>query len=253
MFVKRLVKLMIWGFAGVVILASIAFSSKKQSDKFINDLYIEIDNQYQNYFVDTEDVKALINNSSETYLLSTTLGRLDLKQIENRVYKNKFVSEANAYLDLHGNLVVSIKQRRPIARIFNNKGDDFYISSEGMLLPVSNKYTARVLLVSFENEKDFQLENIQQTEAGKKLMDVLKYIDSSIFWKAQIAEVSIDRQGELRLYPQVTKQEILFGLPEEIDEKFRKLMVFYQKVLPAKGWNTYQTVNLKFANQLVCE
>jgi cell division protein FtsQ len=29
--------------------------------------------------------------------------------------------------------------------------------------------------------------------------------------------------------------------------------VFYKKAIPKVGWDTYKTINLKYANQIVCE
>ena len=34
--------------------------------------------------------------------------------------------------------------------------------------------------------------------------------------------------------------------------KFKKLELFYKNILPTKGWNYYESVNLKFKNQIVC-
>ena len=78
-------------------------------------------------------------------------------------------------------------------------------------------------------------------------------IDEDEFWRAQIAGVIVEKDGDIRMLPQVTKQNVHFGQPEDLDEKFMKLKVFYKEILPNKGWNTYQTVNLKFKNQIVCE
>jgi len=51
----------------------------------------------------------------------------------------------------------------------------------------------------------------------------------------------------------MTKQLILFGPMDEIEEKFKKLKLFYKEVLPKKGWNTYSSINLKYKNQIVCK
>ena len=32
-----------------------------------------------------------------------------------------------------------------------------------------------------------------------------------------------------------------------------QLLIFYQKVIPNKGWNKYTWVQLKYKNQLICE
>ena len=85
------------------------------------------------------------------------------------------------------------------------------------------------------------------------LLQLLNHINNDKFWRAQIAGIVVKKDGELNMLPQVTKQEIVFGLPEDLEEKFKKLKVFYKQVLPNKGWNTYSMVNVKFKNQLVCE
>jgi len=82
---------------------------------------------------------------------------------------------------------------------------------------------------------------------------VLQYIDADPFWKAQIAQIELNENNELTLYPQVSKQVIIFGSPEDYEQKFKKLKVFFKQILPQKGWNKYEKVNIKYNNQIVCE
>jgi cell division protein FtsQ len=55
------------------------------------------------------------------------------------------------------------------------------------------------------------------------------------------------------MYQQVGKQVIEFGEAKDIEEKFKKINLFYEEILPAKGWNTYSRVNVKYKGQIVCE
>jgi cell division protein FtsQ len=62
--------------------------------------------------------------------------------------------------------------------------------------------------------------------------------------------------GDFVLVPQVGSHTIIFGSArsdEEVKEKMDKLKVFYQEGLPFEGWNKYETINLKFRNQIVCK
>ena len=54
------------------------------------------------------------------------------------------------------------------------------------------------------------------------------------------------------MIPQITKQKIYFGNTNDMEIKFKKLELFYKNILPTKGWNYYESVNLKFKNQIVC-
>ena len=65
--------------------------------------------------------------------------------------------------------------------------------------------------------------------------------------------ITLDKKGNIKMYTQVSKQVVEFGRPEEIEEKFKKLKIFYKEILPAKGWNSYDKVSVKFKDQIVCE
>ena len=51
----------------------------------------------------------------------------------------------------------------------------------------------------------------------------------------------------------LAKQKIYFGNTDNMEIKFKKLELFYKNILPTKGWNYYESVNLKFKNQIVCK
>ena len=39
---------------------------------------------------------------------------------------------------------------------------------------------------------------------------------------------------------------------ERVDEKFDKLLAFYRRGLSALGWDTYRSIDVRFADQVVC-
>ncbi len=236
----------------LVMFVIIGFASVKNSSKQVNAVEVVILDQNGDFFTDKLEVLNLLNAENTDYVLGLSLDQLDLKTLEERVEKNPFIKDAQIYRDIKGNLIVSVRQAQPIARIINRKGPDQYIDAEGDFLPVNSRHTARVPLI--EMERSFSWEtNINETEYGTKVFDLVNYIREDKFWDAQIAGLVIAKNGELTLMPQVTKQEIKFGMPEDFEIKFKKLKVFYKEILPNKGWNTYNTVNLKFKDQIVCE
>jgi cell division protein FtsQ len=85
------------------------------------------------------------------------------------------------------------------------------------------------------------------------MMELLNFIEKDPFWKAQISQMHIDKKGNIKMYTQVSKQVVEFGKPEDIEEKFRNLKIFYKDILPTKGWNSYDRVSVKFKDQIVCE
>lgn len=248
----ELKSILICGIGGVLLLTLIGFSSVRNGTRPVNGVVVEIVDQQGDFFTDQLEVLSLMNADGTDYVLGLNMSRMDLKMLEQRVESHPFIKDAQIYRDIRGNVKVKVKQAEPIARIFRPSAPDQYIDADGKLLPTSRKHTARVPVIELERSFSWK-EKITETEYGEQVLEVLQYIRADDFWRAQIAHLVIHKSGEITLLPQVSKQEVRFGMPEEIDAKFQKLKVFYTDILPNKGWNTYTSVNLKFKNQIVCE
>ena len=139
-----------------------------------------------------------------------------------------------------------------------------YIDHLGKVMPLSKKYTARILVVSGhismnldqvvgKNVSELDLETAHPDAAI--LNDVYamsKFIGQDDFWKAQFNQVYVTRDKEFELIPRVGDHQILLGDAENLDKKLTKLRLFYREGLDKTGWNEYKTLNLKYTNQVVC-
>lgn len=243
--------ILVYSFSGLIVLTLITFSGVKNHNREVQEVEITVAHEDGNYFTDQIEVMDLMTLSQSDYVVGVELSELSPKGLEERVEANPFVKDAQVYRDLKGNVKVRVEQSKPIARLISNE-KDHYIDTEGNVLPINARHTARVLLI--ESDRTFSWgESLNESAYGKKVFDLIRFIESDKFWSAQIAQVVLLQNGEIELYPQVTKQKVVFGTPEEIEIKFQKLMTFYKEILPKKGWNSYKQVNLKFDNQIICE
>lgn len=231
----------------------IAFSERKQEDVRCTNIMVELENIRENHFMDEADVLRLIH-STHVNVIGLSLHEIDLKGLEQKLKYNSHIEDAQLYGDLKGNLVATVKLRRPVARIVRAEGSDAYIAEDGTIMPVSEKYTSRVVLISgaFAN-KLVESENVYELEQGAELMQMIAYINEETFWRSQVAQLDINKAGKITIYPQVTGQRVEFGVPDNFEEKFRKLMIFYKEILPSRGWTRYQRVNLEYEGQVVAE
>lgn len=247
---KRGVKVII---ATLALVSVIGFTESKQGGDRCNDIVIRITNQYDNYFIDEQDVLSLMTGNGSYPIKGISFRDLNLKEIEERVNADHFIKEAEIYKDLKGNVLVHVDLRRPVARVMQSAAPDAYIAMDGTILPVSEKFSSRVMLITGSFTKELVKNDLNTTEDGKKIFEMIRFINGNKFWKAQIAQIDIDRKLNMVLYPQVTKQYIEFGKPEDLAEKFNKLEIFYKRILPQKGWNTYDRVNLMYEGQIIAE
>ncbi len=235
----------------MLLLVAIGFVEKKNDSRTCTNVIIQVEDQYNNFFIDENDVMNMITNNGVQQVIGASFDDLNLREIEQRVIAESFVKDAQLYRDLTGNLIAKVHQRRPLARVITNKAN-YYIGTEGANLPISDKYTSRVVLLS-GNNKALNEGTLLESEEGKAVFELIHYINDDPFWKAQIAQVNIDTKGDLTLMPQVTKQLVEFGKAEDIEKKFTKLKIFYKEILPRKGWNLYSRVNLKYKDQIIAE
>lgn len=231
----------------------IAFSERKQGGSVCNNIVIELDNLHGNHFLDEADVMKLVEGSGQS-IKGVGIDRINLKAIEDRIKYDKHILDAELFGDLKGNLIVNIELRRPVARIVQSDAPDAYIAEDGVIMPVSDKYTSRVILISGPFMKRLlEDESLNKSEEGTQLKAMIDFINEDDFWKAQIAQLDINSQGKITIYPQVTGQRVEFGKAENFEMKFRKLMIFYKEILPQRGWTRYERVNLEYEGQILAE
>ncbi|HYC84511.1 MAG TPA: cell division protein FtsQ [Chryseosolibacter sp.] len=237
----------------ILVFGLIAFTERMKGEVAVHDVRIEIDNIHENHFLDEEDIIDLMQWNHER-IKGVSLSKVNFREIEGRIKKDPFIEDAQVYGDLKGNLMVNVVLRRPIARIVRNDGPDGYIAEDGTIMPVSDKFTSRVVLLSGDFVRQLlQVRNVNELEEGAKLMDMIGVIRGDEFWNAQVAQLSIDRKGKVTLFAQVGDEAIEFGRPDNVEEKFKKLKIFYKEILPRVGWNKYNRVNLEYEGQVVAE
>ena len=243
--------ILIYSLGSLILISLISFRALRLSERKVSGIEIEIMSNQDFYLIDQFEIQALLNQE-QSVVLGTNFDQVDIKLLERQVEENPFVAEIDIFMSVTGVLGAKVSQAQPIGRLMSSRGPDQYIDVTGKLLPMNTDYTARVPLISFAEYPQWE-SNLGENDLGKQLMEFLIFINKDELWKAQIAQLVVSEENELTLLPQMTKQLILFGPADEIEEKFKKLKLFYKEVLPKKGWNTYSSINLKYKNQIVCK
>ena len=243
--------ILIYSLGSLILISLISFRTLRLSERKVSGIEIEIMSNQDFYLIDQFEIQALLNKE-QSVVLGSNFDQVDIKLLERQVEENPFVAEIDVFMSVTGVLGAKVSPAQPIGRLMSSRGPDQYIDVTGKLLPMNADYTARVPLISFTEYPQWE-SNLGENDLGKQLMEFLIFINKDELWRAQIAQLAVSQENELTLWPQMTKQLILFGPADEIEEKFKKLKLFYKEVLPKKGWNTYSSINLKYKNQIVCK
>jgi cell division protein FtsQ len=190
--------------------------------------------------------------------------QIGIGSIEEDLDRLPAVSDAQVYADVSGRLIIEVSQRVPVARIEDRDHNQYYLDAEGYVIPSGMNFSPHILHINGEIPAGYRrVRNVVVTDggtaagkAGSSLMpDLLKlavYIDSNPFWKSQIVQVYVNRNGEFELVPRVGPQIILFGKGEGMETKFFKLETLYREGFSHTGWNQYEIINLKYDKQVIC-
>ena len=204
-----------------------------------------------------DDIRSMVLNLG--YGEGMRIDLVDVAHLEKLLNNNSSIGYAEVYSTIDGVLKIELNQRNPILRVFTEYGDSYYIDENGWMMPLSDKFTSRVLVANGEIKTSFSMGyemNVmdlkQEDQRLKDLYQLASYITNDSFLKAQIVQIYVKENGDLELVPRVGNQEILFGKATNIKERFDKLMIFYKQGLSKTGWNGYKRINLMYNNQVVC-
>lgn len=241
----------------VMVLAVVAvlagFADRNLQQNTCKDIVVTLENVRENHFIDEADVLNMVETIPGE-VRTRSFSEINFREIEERLKTHRNFREVQLFNDFKGNMVVNVSLRRPMARLVQEEGPDAYLSEEGLIMPVSDRYSTRVIVLSGPVVGQLILDqDLNTTDYGKLLLEMLNYINEDSFLKKQVAEIELKEDGRLNLLPQIGSQTIEFGKPEQLEDKFLKLKVFYKTILPRQGWNKYERVNLEFEGQIVAQ
>lgn len=260
---KAKLKYIGWGLFCIGVIIAMRFTKKSHEERVMNFPEIVLETPQDNVFLSSEDVKGrLIKKGIK--IESIQRKELNTGYIEQVLVEMPEIEEAKVYASLSGEWTISGKIRRPIARIFNTRGESYYLDDKGKKMPLSPIYTARVIPVTGKvRDKlyDPDINEIINNDSLKsisllpQIYAITNYVCNDAFLHAQITQIHIEENGDFVLIPRVGMQQIVFGKIDDeavIKERFDKLKIFYHEAMPFAGWGKYETINLKFKKQIVC-
>ena len=216
-----------------------SFSAVKNSNKKIKKIEIEFSEGNNDFLTQKMVNKLLIQSGQE--LQNQPKSVIDLQELEKSVLFNPYIETATVFYTIDGVLKTEVKQRTPIARI-NTANSSYYIDKYGVKIPLSDNYSARVLLIT----GNINEENLQE------FTPFVKVILADDFLKKEIIGIHKTQKNEFVLSVRSGQYKIEFGSLEKTNVKFKKLKAFYNKAFVDKTINQYKTINLKYHNQVVC-
>lgn len=154
---------------------------------------------------------------------------------------NNFES-VECYISSSGKLCVDVVPMIPEIRVFDRDGSSYYINKDGKRIDARADFFVDVPIVSG---------HFSERWPASRVLPVVRYINKDKTLRQLVSMIEVRSPHDIILVPRIAGHVINIGDSRNLDEKFRNLMLMYRKVMPYKGWDTYDTISVKFSGQVV--
>ena len=241
-----------WAATGCAAVVLLVAAVKKKDAKLCKGIEVNISGVSTNFFIDKQDVLKVISSFTGTKPIGKPMDAFNLAAMESALKKDVWIQEAELFFDNNDKLRVEVEEREPVARVFTTGGGTFYIDSSNMMLPLSEKFSARLpVFTGFPT--DTKVLSKADSSLLRDVRNISMKLQSDSFLMAMIDQVDITVQRNFEMVPKIGGQVIIFGNASDLDAKFNKLLQFYKKVIMKTGWNRYSIINLQYKNQVVAK
>lgn len=162
-------------------------------------------------------------------------------KIEAMFNGKDYVESADCYITNDGIMHLDIVPIKPVMRIFDSTGS-YYLNRQGKRMAANTNIFIDLPVVTG---------NFSDSKEPLKLLPMLEYIEKDEFLRDLVTQVEVKDTNNIFIVPNIVGHIINMGTTDHFQSKFAKLMRMYKEVLPVKGWETYDTINLKWDHQIV--
>lgn len=249
---RKILLTILWSGITIACIVLLVSAVRQKGGKLCKGVEVNIEGATNNFFISKQDVMDIIKRSVRAEIAGQPVSRFNLVAIEKELKKYVWISKAELFFDNRGILQAEIEERVPIVRVFTKEGESFYVDNVSTVLPLSDKYAARLPVFS-----NFPSHPKAMNRWDSLLLKDIKQLGLTIqkdsFLMAMIEQVDITEARLFEMVPKMGDQLILFGDAKDADNKFNKLKLFYKKVIPIEGWNKYSYINLQYKDQVVAK
>lgn len=228
--------------AGYLVFSAMAMTDRHEDVRMCKGVDLHITDSLDIELIDENMILSLLQEQSVDPV-GLPLDRIDLERIEQTLRLHPLVGNVECYKTGGDMLRINISSKVPLVRVMNNRGQDFYVDSKGEILSQHSLAVQLPLATGY----------IDRKFASDQLLKVVAAIDRSEFWKAQVEQINVTREGQIELVPRVGDHLLILGTPDNIEGKLDRLMNFYENGLDNVGWNKYRSISVAYDNQVVCK
>lgn len=239
---KRYIWIILTAAMALYIAGATLLSRHYDSERLCTGVRIEVTDTAKNKFVTPYEINRDLGDIIAT-AEGQPLATINSAKIERRLAQIDKIESATVTKTTDGKLIISVIPMRPVARVFDNNGRSYYINRDGKQMSATARYHCDVPLI--------QGSFTDTLFTPHSLLPLVDFIESDTTWRALVSYIKADSPTDILVVPVISGHVVNLGDISSLGDKFSRLRTFYRSVLPVKGWNFYDTISVKWGNQIV--
>lgn len=168
--------------------------------------------------------------------------RINTAKIKAFLSKLDAFENVECMMAANGSLNIVVTPMVPEFRVLDPRGDSYYVNKDGKKIKSNADFFKDVPVVIGQFQPHFPF---------KKILPVIRYVHNDPELSALVTGFKVTDPENILLLPRIQGHVINIGNAGELDRKKKAILTAYRRVLPMKGWNTYDTISVKYRNQIV--
>ena len=175
-------------------------------------------------------------------LKGESLGSINLQKLEDYLSQFSNFETVECSVNPDSRLRITIEPIKAEVRVFSDNGKSFYINRQGKRIKADAEFYVDVPVLIAPQKYDNLI---------PAALSVIRYVGADPELSPLIAAYKIDGPNDIIIIPRIQGHVINFGDSTRLGEKKAAILAAYRNVMPSKGWNTYDTISVKFKSQIV--
>lgn len=218
----------------------IFWARDKSRDEVCTDIQVEVTNDDSTQFVTP---KGVIEELERKHIIvkGKPVWQINVEDIESKLGESQYIEDVECLFENRGRLKIKVSQIEPVMRVFD--GDQsYYVNKNGKRMTAVSSFFADVPIVEGHFTKRY---------SPLRLLPMIRYVEQDSALKSLVTMYCMHDTNNIYIVPSIHGHVVNMGNSENFEGKFKKLKLFYKKVMPVKGWMYYDTVSVKWDHQIV--
>ena len=237
---KRLIQYGILLVLTAALIVGIIWARNKSLGEVCTRVDVEVINADSTSFVTPSGVKDELR-SQGIKLEGKRMGSINASEIEEALKLSPYLESADIVKCQGGRLLIRVSQLVPIFRVFDGESS-YYVNRAGKHMSANAYYHSDVPVVQGHFTRKYP---------ATRLLPLIEYVEKDSLLHSLVTMYCLRDTNNIIIVPNISGHVVNIGNASDFENKFAKLKLFYREVMPKKGWETYDTISVKWTHQIV--